>query len=225
MVDLGGGRGWLADLPARSIWRIDRTIGHFLQITEAGRDWAKQNEHYQRYLRYLSGGPWAPIALKPGTSVHEKGAAVDSNEAQRILWIMFEHGWRRTVYRDGKLVEPWHFEYFYNLDHHRYEPISATESSKPFVPNTPATPEEEPITMATGVIYTNDTNDQNRKGAIIDTATGVFSKFGWFTVDYADKLAIGFGSTKAAPVTSGQYAQIERDLAEQRARQYPAPKA
>lgn len=124
MVDLGFGRGWLNRPAASSILRIDRQLGHALQITEAGRTWGKQNEHYQTYLRV-----GYPIALAPDTpSVHQKGGAIDSNEAQRIIAILEDHGWRRTVYRwvGGKwtLVEPWHFEYFQHLDNHRNEPAS-----------------------------------------------------------------------------------------------------
>jgi hypothetical protein len=122
-VDLGFGRGWLNRPAANSIRRIDRQIGHALQITEAGRTWVQQNEHYQRYLRYGS-----PIALNPDApSVHQKGGAIDSNEAQRIVAVLEDHGWRRTVYRwvNGKwtLVEPWHFEYFEHLDNHRNEGV------------------------------------------------------------------------------------------------------
>jgi len=120
-VDLAFGRGWLNGPAAASIRRIDRQIGHPLQITEAGRTWAQQNVHYQRYLRYGS-----PIALSPNApSLHQKGNAVDSNEAQRVHAVMEDHGWRRTVYRyvNGKwtLVEPWHYEYFPQYDNHRHE--------------------------------------------------------------------------------------------------------
>lgn len=117
-IDLGSGRGWLNRPAAASIRRIDRQIGHPLQITEAGRDWAQQNKHYQHYLRYGS-----PIALSPDApSLHQRGNAADSNEAQRIHAVMEDHGWRRTVYRyvNGKwtLVEPWHYEYFPQYDNH-----------------------------------------------------------------------------------------------------------
>ena len=129
MVDLGFGRGWLNRPAASSVFRIDRQLGHALQITEAGRTWGKQNEHYQTYLRV-----GYPIALNPDTpSIHQKGGAIDSNEAQRIVAILEDHGWRRTVYRwvNGvwTLVEPWHFEYFEHLDNHRFEgsPAGAQE--------------------------------------------------------------------------------------------------
>ncbi|MCI1017856.1 hypothetical protein HWD99_04380 [Microbacterium sp. C5A9] len=109
MVDLGFGRGWLSRPAAASIRRIDRQTGHPLQITEAGRTWGRQNEHWQKYLR----DGW-PIALNPNTpSERQKGLSIDSDEAQRIMAILEDHGWRRTVYRwvNGKrtLVEPWLF--------------------------------------------------------------------------------------------------------------------
>lgn len=128
-VELGFGRGWLNAPAAASIRRIDRQIGHALQVTEAGRTWAQQNVHYRNYLRYGS-----PIALSPDApSLHQKGNAIDSNEAQRIHAVMEDHGWRRTVYRyvNGKwtLVEPWHYEYFPQHDNHINE--SAGGSSTP----------------------------------------------------------------------------------------------
>lgn len=124
-VDLGDGRGWLEEPAAKSIARIDIfELGHPMQITEAGRSYAYQDGHYQRYVHYLNGGPWAPIALAPWTpSVHQKGGAIDSNEAQRHLEMMEWNGWRRTVYRNGKLVELWHFEYFLHLDNRRHQEI------------------------------------------------------------------------------------------------------
>lgn len=130
-VDLGFGRGWLDRPAAQSIFRIDRQLGHPMQITEAGRTWLEQDVHYQHYLRYGS-----PIALNPNTpSLHQKGNAADSNEAQRIIGIMEDHGWRRTVYRwvNGKwtLVEPWHFEYFEHLDNHRNDPAGGGTTPKP----------------------------------------------------------------------------------------------
>jgi len=118
MTDLGGGRGWLNPDPAASLFRIDSKLGHRLQVTEAGRTWQRQNEHFQRYLKY-----GAPIALSPdgppkgnGPSVHQKGAAIDTDEGQNYVQLLADHGWIRTVYRNGNLVEPWHFEYFKSRD-------------------------------------------------------------------------------------------------------------
>ena len=141
-VDLGYGRGWLDADAAASIRRIDAALGHPLQITEAGRSFFTQEQHWLKYLR----DGW-PIALNPNTpSEHQKGKAIDSNEAQRNQSLMEEHGWRRTVYRwvNGKwtLVEPWHYEYFINLDRHRNEapasggnttPIKSDEEDNPML--------------------------------------------------------------------------------------------
>lgn len=129
-VDLGDGRGFLREAPAKSIARIDRALGHRMQISEAERSWGKQNEYWVAYQRYLVGGPWAAIALHPDTpSVHQLAYAIDSDEAQAHLALMAEHGWVRTVYRDGKLVEPWHFEYVESKDQHRHETVTLTQGT------------------------------------------------------------------------------------------------
>lgn len=118
-TQLGAGRGWLTAAAARSIARLDGVLGHPMQITEAGRTWAQQNAHFQAYRRYLAGGPWAPIALSPDApSIHQLGNAIDTDEGQQHVGLLAEHGWVRTVYRAGKLVEPWHFEYATNRDTH-----------------------------------------------------------------------------------------------------------
>lgn len=121
MTDLGSGRGWLNDAPAASIRRLDRALGHPLQITEAGRTWAQQNAHWLTYQRV-----GRPIALHPDTpSVHQKGAAIDTDEGQNHVSLLADHGWKRTVYRwvNGRytLVEPWHFEYVIGNDKHRFD--------------------------------------------------------------------------------------------------------
>lgn len=120
-------RGWLADDAALSIARIDRALGHPLQITEAGRSWAQQKAHWDRYVKYGK-----PIALHPDTpSIHQKGRAIDSDEAQKFVALMKEHGWTRTVYRNGVLVEPWHFEYRASDDRHVNEAVPAASPIRP----------------------------------------------------------------------------------------------
>lgn len=123
---LGHGRGWLDAAAAASIKRIDLAIGHALQITEAGRSFFQQEKHWLKYRR-----DGYPIALNPNTpSEHQKGKAIDSDEAQNFVGLMEEHGWFRTVYRwvNGKwtLVERWHFEYFISKDKHRFGPTPAS---------------------------------------------------------------------------------------------------
>lgn len=128
-VALSHGRGWLTAESAASIHRIDREIGHPLQITEAGRNWDEQNEHWLTYLRV-----GYPIALHPDApSVHQKGDAIDSDEAQQILGVMTDHGWIRTVYRRVNgvwtLIERWHFERFPDKDNHRNDPAASGAGS------------------------------------------------------------------------------------------------
>lgn len=121
-VDLGGDRGWLEDPSAKSLARIDKRLGHRLQINEAGRSPEKANENYAAYLAYLNGtGPWAAIALPADKSVHCVGFAIDTDE--RNTPVLNDHGWYHTVYRNGALVEPWHYEYFPEYDNHRNEVV------------------------------------------------------------------------------------------------------
>ncbi|WP_309105015.1 hypothetical protein [Microbacterium sp.] len=131
-VDVGGGRGRLAPDHAASLRRVDAEvralIGRDLDINSAWRDPATQQklrEAYEHYLRY--GAPWAPIALEPDDSVHCKGGAIDTDDHRdpRIVRILNRHGWRQTVYRNGRLVEEWHFERFANRDQHRFDPDPA----------------------------------------------------------------------------------------------------
>lgn len=128
MTDLGGGRGWLNDGPAQSLFRIDGALGHRMQITESGRTRAQQQAHWDRYQRYGS-----PIAARPGTSLHEKGSAIDTNEGQNHVALLQSHGWRRTVYRNGKLVEPWHFEYFPGEDRYRGQGSGGASAGGPSI--------------------------------------------------------------------------------------------
>jgi hypothetical protein len=111
-TDIGHGRGWLDAPAAASLARIDREIGHPLDINEAGRTWAQQDEFYQTYLR----DGW-PIALSPNApSIHQLGRAIDTDEQNTP--VLNRHGWFHTVYRNGVLVEPWHYEYDAARDQH-----------------------------------------------------------------------------------------------------------
>lgn len=125
MVDLGHGRGWMNGPAAASLWRLDAEIGRPWGINEAGRTWAEQNDHYQRYLR-----EGYPIALSPDApSLHQRGNAMDTND--QMTGRLNDHGWFQTVYRwvNGvwTLVEPWHYEYFSDRDNHINEAPPLTE--------------------------------------------------------------------------------------------------
>lgn len=212
MVDLGNGRGWLNPGPAASIARIDRVLGHPLQITEAGRSWAQQKAHWDTYQRRGH-----PIALHPdgppkgnGPSVHQKGAAVDTDEGKRIVRFMEDHGWRRTVYRWVKgvwtLIEDWHWEYFERLDNHRFdaEPAS-TPTPAPVV-------EEEDEDMALkGAHY------KNKAGTSIYM---LFNEVSGFYVEhsgvdgptYNNPIAQNWGTNTWPEITEGHAVVIKRSL-------------
>lgn len=120
MATLSHGRGWASDACAASIHRLDAATGRVLPIASAGRTYAQQAEAYRLYK---SGR--GPLALPPGTSVHETGNAVDWGNAvysflglyngvgERGLTIN-RHGHRRTV-----PSEVWHTEYDPNRDQFR----------------------------------------------------------------------------------------------------------
>lgn len=126
-TDIGHGRGWLSPRAAASLARVDEEMrdafGRVLDVNEAGRTWDRQNQHWQTYLR----DGW-PIALHPDTpSVHQLGDALDTDDWQleAAAAILHRNGWRQTVYRDGKLAEGWHWEYFEHLDTRRGEGTSS----------------------------------------------------------------------------------------------------
>lgn len=129
---LSNGRGWLRSDAAASLARIDAEIGRPQQITEAGRTRAQQQAHWDHYQKYGS-----PIANRPGTSLHESGLAIDTDE--RRTEVLNRHGWFHTVYRtvNGKrtLVEPWHYEYSAGRDRYIGQPASGGTATP-----TPATP-------------------------------------------------------------------------------------
>lgn len=97
-------------------WLDDRAAGSYLAaaeagcpagITSAGRTYAEQAE-----LRALYEAGKGAYAMRPGTSAHERGLAVDLPVGPRA-WMLAhpDYGWRRTNPR-----EAWHFEYFVVLD-------------------------------------------------------------------------------------------------------------
>lgn len=128
-TDLGHGRGWAAPAAAASIFRIDAQLGRPADINEAGRSREQADENYRKYLAYLAGGPWAPLALPADKSVHVPGMAADSDDwydpTAAAVWR--DNGWRQTARypNNPKKDEPWHGEYFPDLDNHRNNPAAA----------------------------------------------------------------------------------------------------
>lgn len=207
-MDLGHGRGWLSDGPGASLLRIDHRIGHPLQITEAGRTYEQQKAHWDRYQRYLNGGPWAPIALRPGTSLHESGRAIDSDEAQKFVGLMQEYGWRRTVYRGGKLVEPWHFDYFPAEDRHRNEGIPSKVPGKTPTPATPPTEVKEEKMSQSGYYYYKGSASANHIiYLIVNWDESTYHRYsngpgkGPMPSKYNNQFAAATGTGSYAPIT------------------------
>lgn len=82
------------------------------QVNSVMRSTADQRRFWDAYVAYLSGGPWAPLAARPGTSNHERGLAIDAQPAGGLAtwgspWqrAMTDHGLRFPV-----VGEPWHIE-------------------------------------------------------------------------------------------------------------------
>jgi hypothetical protein len=137
-VDIGGGRGRLHRDAAASLARVDRDMrsayGRAADINEAWRSPETADENYRAYqawLAYQNGRgpkvPWAPLAFAAKDSIHCRGFAVDTDDttdAQMRIWN--NHGWYWTVYRDGKLIERWHLEYFADRDNRRHEGVPAS---------------------------------------------------------------------------------------------------
>lgn len=143
-AELTGGRGWLAPAAAASVHRIDRQLGRLADVNDAGRSAEQADRNYAAWRAYLAGGPKAPYALPASKSVHCRGMAVDSDDwykpAAAAVWR--ENGWRQTArYPDQpKRDEPWHGEYFPDLDRHRADPAPAGITT---TPDAPAHLEEE----------------------------------------------------------------------------------
>lgn len=111
-TDIGHGRGWLAAPAAASLARVDRDLGHPIQITYAGRSRAEQQRLRDLYLAGKGS-----YAAPPGSSPHETGIAIDTDD--RPIAILAEHGWYRPLAN-----EPWHFLYRLTQDKHRNAPAT-----------------------------------------------------------------------------------------------------
>lgn len=152
-VDIGGGRGRLAPAAAASLRRLDARIGHLWDINEAWRSPEQADANYAAYVayrNYQNGGPfapWAPIALPANASIHCIGYAIDTDE--QIVWLLNENGWFQTVYRNGQLVEPWHFEYDYSRDQYRNESAGGGAVAFPTEDDMPLTPADAELVATT----------------------------------------------------------------------------
>ena len=128
----------LAPDAAASFRRVEARAGRPIDVNDSYRDYDAQMEKYRAYQRYLAGGPWAPRALHPDLSMHCKGLAIDSDD-HALMRAAREDGWRDTAHD-----EPWHFDYFRDLDRHYGEPAGG--GSTPFPPvDKPVEKKEETV--------------------------------------------------------------------------------
>ncbi len=136
-VDIGGGRGRLAAPAAASLARVDAAFrsafGRAADINEAWRSPEQADKNYRAYVAYLAGrGPWAALAYPAATSIHCRGYALDTDDTSTAhMRIWNDHGWFWTVYRNGKLVERWHLEYFPDRDKFRGASAAGTTTLTP----------------------------------------------------------------------------------------------
>lgn len=136
---INGNRGRATLQCVWSIHRIDAQLGRYLDINSAWRDPQEQERLYSAYRAYVNGnGPWAPIALTPEQSVHCKGEAIDTDDNNASMTrILNDNGWFHTVFRNGVLVEPWHYEYDYKRDKFFGAIPAGTGTTTPVEPEKP----------------------------------------------------------------------------------------
>lgn len=132
---------------AASFHRVEKRARRRIDVNSSYRDWDEQMRLYLAYQRHLAGGPWAPLALHPDRSMHCKGLAIDSDD-HTLMRAAGDYGWRSTVE-----TEPWHFDYFRNLDKHFGEPTG--DESRPFPTPTPE-PDTEPRDIIMRTIFIMD---------------------------------------------------------------------
>lgn len=148
MADLGYGRGWLNPAEAASVRRMDAQLGYAMQISEAGRTNERQWYLWNLYYVKNSFGQWVPRPASqrpdwlgkpayPGTSPHEQGNAIDTEQYRTHGRMLLENGWRRTI-----SSEPWHWVYNSALDRYYGQPAGGGNVVIPPNPKDIMTPEQ-----------------------------------------------------------------------------------
>lgn len=132
---------WLDAPAARS---YDRMLAAGMPaggITEAGRTRARQEYLWSEYLA----GRLIATAARPGTSRHERGAALDMvTSSPAHAWLIAHgarHGWTRPLLHAAK-PEPWHWEYAPTWDRH------LTDDTAPVPPLTPTLEDDTMLALA-----------------------------------------------------------------------------
>ena len=120
-VNLSHKRGWLDRPAAESLAKLDKIKGSPVDVNSAGRTYAEQKKLWDLYyypngaVRPASQRPsWLFFPAKPGTSIHEKGRSIDTND---IAWLEKhgrDYGWVRELPKS----DPVHFNYYPARDKH-----------------------------------------------------------------------------------------------------------
>lgn len=110
------------------------------QVNSVMRSTADQRRFWDAYVAYLSGGPWAPLAARPGTSNHERGLAVDAQPAGRGADATWQRHFREVGLHFPVRGEPWHVE--------------LAPDRKPLARPTPAAPTQEEVVLINEVQLT-----------------------------------------------------------------------
>ncbi|AWN03249.1 endolysin [Microbacterium phage Camille] len=162
-----------------------------------------------RYYRISNAGT---VAV-PGYSDHEiqgtdsaldlrdtgRDAGIATMGSARSNWLRANCGKYDMVATGFQFGEAWHYK-IRNI----YKAVPGAPAGGGTT-TPPAAPKKRRKPMTTAVVYTDDAQDKNRSGAIVDLSNGVFEPFGWFPVSYADDLAQAYGATSAAKVTRAHY--------------------
>ncbi len=117
---------WLADAAAHAFLNMRaaaQAAGISLPLSTAWRSREWQQKLYDAWVAYQAGtGPWAPMAAKPGTSLHEKGIAIDVSGVNPAAsnYNLARANWLKTnaarygFYNTGAYFsspEPWHYAF------------------------------------------------------------------------------------------------------------------
>lgn len=112
-LDVPGQGAVNAELWARFVAGADShyaETGIRTQVNSVMRSTADQRRFWDAYVAYLSGGPWAPLAARPGSSNHERGLAVDAQPANRGADFRWQQFFRAVGLHFPVSGEAWHVE-------------------------------------------------------------------------------------------------------------------
>lgn len=135
-------RAWLSPSAAASLRRVDRQLGRTVTVTWAGRSRAEQQRLFDKY--------GYPRAAYPGTSPHESGNAIDTDEHTRpgFISLMAANGWVRTL-----ASEPWHFVHANYRDKHRNDPAPSGGATTGGAPAQTTEDDMDCMILINGKIY------------------------------------------------------------------------